>query len=460
MERIWKVYNQPTMNAGTIASRRNLWIAGGVVLVAAVFAAPFFGGPDIIGPFIFLGILAVIVRLTSGPLSRWIARIRLSVRWKILGAIAIMGALMVIVSVVNIVAMDYMHTELHDIQDLGRTQPAAVLSAVNELESTQHGAFFSLAPLLSILAALVAFILGIAIAISVITPVRRMGEGMRRIALVDFSQRVEVANRDELGDLAERINETAEQLAMLQDATITAERTRALKEQITHVNLAQEEERGRISRELHDGLGPSLAAAVNRLRVAQRLIESDPRQAEKELEEVTQSLKANIQDIRHLIHDLRPLALDQLGLQGAIQQQLDRFQKQAGVTLSVGIDPEINLDPLSEVTVFRVLQECLGNVQKHAQASAVEVLLRRNEEGCWLSISDDGLGFDPASANNGGGEGVGLIGMRERAELVGGALSIDGGPGRGTRLTLTIPVHRAEHPETEEKLGAHPSTAR
>jgi two-component system sensor histidine kinase DegS len=247
---------------------------------------------------------------------------------------------------------------------------------------------------------------------------------------------------------------------MLQDATITAERTRALKEQITHVNLAQEEERGRISRELHDGLGPSLAAAVNRLRVAQRLIESDPRQAEKELEEVTQGLKANIQDIRHLIHDLRPLALDQLGLQGAIQQQLDRFQKQAGVTLSVGIDPEINLDPLSEVTVFRVLQECLGNVQKHAQASAVEVLLRRNEEGCWLSISDDGLGFDPASANNGGGEGVGLIGMRERAELVGGALSIDGGPGRGTRLTLTIPVHRAEHPETEEKLGAHPSTAR
>jgi signal transduction histidine kinase len=181
----------------------------------------------------------------------------------------------------------------------------------------------------------------------------------------DFSQPVDVENRDELGDLARRINETAEQLALLEDATIAAERARSLKEQITHVTLAQEEERRRISRELHDGLGPSLAAAVNRLRVAQRLIGSDPAQAEKELAEITQGLKANIQDIRHLIHDLRPMALDQIGLEGAIKQQLDRFEKQSGVTLSVGIDPDITLDPLSEVTVFR-----LGKPGKRSKACA------------------------------------------------------------------------------------------
>jgi len=453
-------YNRSTMNSATIASRRNLLYASGIALTALVLLAPFVGGPGLIGPFIFLCILGGIVRLTSGWLSRRVARLRLSLRWKILGAISVMGALMVVTSLVSIAAMDYMHTELHEIEDLGGQEPSKVLNAVYDLEQTQHGALFSFMPMFSILGAIAVSMLGVAIAISVVTPIRRMGEGMRRIASGDFSKPVEVDNRDELGDLARRINETAEQLARLQDATIAAERARSLKEQITHVTLAQEEERRRISRELHDGLGPSLAATVNRLRATQRLISSDPLQAEKELGEITQGLKANIQDIRQLVHDLRPLALDQLGLQGAIAQQLDRFEKQTGVSLSVGIDPDITLDPLSEITVFRVLQECLGNVEKHSQAGAVEVLLRHNDDGCWLSISDDGRGFDAKTAMNGGSEGVGLIGMRERAELVGGVLSVDGRPGRGTCVTLKISTRQSEHMKTEEELGAHPSPAR
>ncbi|MDO8614875.1 MAG: sensor histidine kinase [Dehalococcoidia bacterium] len=448
------------MTTGSIVNRRNLLAAGGALLVVAVFATAILGGPDLIGPLIMLAVLAGIVRLSSGWLSRRMARLRLGIAWKILGTISIMGALMIAITLVNIGAMDYMHTELHEIEDVGGQRPSQVLNAVYDLEQTQHGTFFSNAPLLSILGAIIAFVLGIAIAVSVITPVRRMAEGMRRIASGDFSQPVEVENRDELGDLAHRINETAAQLALLQDSAIAAERARALKEQIIHVTFAQEEERGRISRELHDGLGPSLAAAVNRLRVAQRMIKNDPRQAEKELEEITVTLKTNIQDIRDLIHDLRPMALDQLGLQGAMQQQLDRFEKQTGVRPAAGIDPEIELNSLSELTVFRVLQECLGNIQKHARAASVEVLLRRNGEGCWLSISDDGRGFDSASATNGGSEGVGLIGMCERAELVGGNLSVDSGPGRGTCVKLTIPARQADRLETEEELGAHPSIAR
>jgi len=457
---IMKGYNRSTMSARSIASRRNLTFAGVLALVVAVFAAPFLGGPDLIPLLILAGVLAGLVRFTSGPLSRWVARLRLGIGWKILGAISIMGALMIAITLVNMGAMDYMHTELHEIEDLGGQRPSQVLGAVYDLEQTQHGTFFSNAPFLSILGAIIAFVLGVAIAVSLITPIRRMSEGMRRIAQGDFSQPVEVENRDELGDLAHRINETAAQLALLQDSAIAAERARALKEQITHVTLAQEEERGRISRELHDGLGPSLAAAVNRLRVARRMIKNDPRQAEKELEEITVTLKTNIQDIRDLIHDLRPMALDQLGLTASIQQQLDRFEKQTGVRPSVGIDPDIALNPLSEVTVFRVLQECLGNVQKHARAVSVEVLLRRNDEGCWLSISDDGDGFDSASSANGASQGVGLIGMRERAELVGGSLSIDSRPGRGTCVKLTIPAQPADRLETEEEVGTHPSIAR
>jgi signal transduction histidine kinase len=448
------------MELSTIVTRRNLLFATAAALTIAVLVATALGGPFLVGPFIFLGVLAGIVRLTSGWLSRRVARLRLGIRWKILGAISIMGALMMAITFINIAAMDYMHTELHEIESLGAQQPSQVLSAVYDLEQTQHGAFFSNAPFLSLLGAIAVFTLGVAIAISVVTPIRRMGDGMRRIASGDFSQPVEVENRDELGDLASRINETAAQLALLHDATIAAERSRALKEQIVHATLAQEEERRRISRELHDDLGPSLAAAVNRLRAAQRLIATDPEQAERELEDISHGLKTNIQDIRHLIHDLRPMALDQLGLQGAIQQQLDRFQKQAGVSLSIGMDPDIALDPLSEVTVFRVLQECLGNIEKHSGARSVEVLLRQGDDGCWMSVSDDGKGFDPASASNGSSEGVGLLGMRERADLVGGALSIDARPERGTCVVLKIPHRDAVGVDKEEELGAHPSTAR
>ena len=140
------------MNPVTLVTRHP-FIAGGVALTLAVFVTPIFGGPDLIGPFILLCILAGIVRLISGWLSRRVARLRLSIHWKILGAISVMGALMVVTSLVSIAAMDYMHTELHEIEDLGGQRPSQILTAVYDLEQTQHGAFFSLAPLLSILGA-------------------------------------------------------------------------------------------------------------------------------------------------------------------------------------------------------------------------------------------------------------------------------------------------------------------
>jgi len=126
----------------------------------------------------------------------------------------------------------------------------------------------------------------------------------------------------------------------------------------------------------------------------------------------------------------------------------------------VEIDADVALDPLSEVTVFRVLQECLGNVEKHAKAGNVEVLLRRGEDGYWLSIGDDGCGFDAAAAMGANGDGVGLIGMRERAELVGGTLAVESRPGGGSRVKLTIPAKREESLAKEEQLGTHPSIAR
>ena len=118
----------------------------------------------------------------------------------------------------------------------------------------------------------VALLLGFVLSWLVIDPVRQMGQGMRRIAAGNFSQPVHVENRDELGELAGRINQTAEELARLQEATVAEERARALQERIAQVTLAQEEERRRISRELHDGLGPSLAAVANRLRACRQIV--------------------------------------------------------------------------------------------------------------------------------------------------------------------------------------------
>ena len=110
--------------------------------------------------------------------------------------------------------------------------------------------------------------------------------------------------------------------------------------------------------------------------------------------------------------------------------------------------------------MFRVLQECLGNVQKLAQAQAVEVLWRRNEEGCRLSVSDDGCGFDAEAQLGGHDGGVGLLGMRERAEMAGGVLSIDTRSGRGTCVTLKLPTRQVNHEQAEEELGSHPSLTR
>jgi len=157
-----------------------------------------------------------------------------------------------------------------------------------------------------------ALFLGFVLSWSFVRPVRGMGQAMRRIASGDFSQPVRVANRDELGDLATRINQTAEELAKLQEATLAEERARALQERITQVTLAQEEERRRISRELHDGLGPSLAAIGNRLSACQYMVGSDPERAKRELEEVNKTLRGHIQEVRELTHDLRPPALTNL----------------------------------------------------------------------------------------------------------------------------------------------------
>ncbi|MBI2856637.1 MAG: HAMP domain-containing protein, partial [Chloroflexi bacterium] len=345
---------------------KHLILASGLFLTVGTLHLAGFG---LLAGILLLGLIYLVLRYGTKPLSRFIARLGYSIRWKLEMAITVIAGLFLIATFIHVHAMDFMHDELHQIQELGSSRTFDVLGAVNELEDTNHSFFFQLIPYLDVLGVLAAATVGAAMAWSVIDPVHRMRGGMRRMASGDFSESVNVENGDELGELADSINETAQDLSKLQEAILAEERARGIQERFTHVTLAQEEERRRISRELHDGLGPSLASIGNNLRACQYMIRTDPERCEAQMEEIAKGLKGHIQDIRQLIYDLRPLALDQLGLTGAIKQQVERFSQQSGTPVSFETPGDVALAPITEVTVLRVVQECLTNIQKHAQAT-------------------------------------------------------------------------------------------
>ena len=165
---------------------------------------------------LLLGLIFLVLRYATKPLSRFIARLDFSIRWKLEASITVIAGLFLLVTLIHVHAMNFMHDELHDIQDLGPSQAQAVFRAVNELEDTNHSLFFKLIPYLDVLGVLAAATIGAAVAWSVIIPVHTMTQGMRRMASGDFSEDVEVENGDELGDLADSINQTAEDLSKLQ----------------------------------------------------------------------------------------------------------------------------------------------------------------------------------------------------------------------------------------------------
>ncbi len=217
------------------------------------------------------------------------------------------------------------------------------------------------------------------------------------------------------------------------------ERLAILRQQLAQVTAAQEEERGRIARELHDGLGPALASLNIRLRTARKLLARDHHPAAEELEELADLAEASIKDIRRLIYDLRPAALDALGLAPALREYVSRYREEQGLEVALTLaEGDERLPVPIETALFRTAQEALANVAKHARAGRVEIGLTRDQHGVTLYVTDDGQGFDPQAPRS--GRHLGLWSMRERVEQLGGRFEIDSAAGRGTRLTVTIPA--------------------
>ncbi|WP_228641043.1 sensor histidine kinase [Microtetraspora sp. AC03309] len=218
-----------------------------------------------------------------------------------------------------------------------------------------------------------------------------------------------------------------------------AVRATALTEELQHSRerlvTGVAEERRRLRRDLHDGLGPTLAAAALKVEAARNLAVRDVGAARDALDQVRRDLATVIGDVRRLVHDLRPPALDQFGLAGALRQEGARFR--AG-GLAVRVEALGDMDGLpaaAEVAAYRIVCEALVNVARHAGAATCEVRLTASGDELEVEVVDDGRGIRPGAL-----VGVGLVGMRERAEELGGRCAVSTPEGGGTRVHAVLPA--------------------
>jgi two-component system sensor histidine kinase UhpB len=196
---------------------------------------------------------------------------------------------------------------------------------------------------------------------------------------------------------------------------------------------AQEEERKRIARDLHDEVNQSLTALLLRIEAA---AQDAPANLKDQLAEVKALADKAMGELLDLARQLRPTALDDHGLVAALRTHVRDFDRRGAARASFWADPRLGeLSPDSQVVVYRVAQEALMNASRHSGASRVEVSLEPRDSRVRLQVADNGCGFAFAEE----GKGLGLDGMRERALLVGGALEIDSRPGKGTTITLEVP---------------------
>jgi two-component system sensor histidine kinase UhpB len=261
------------------------------------------------------------------------------------------------------------------------------------------------------------------------------------------------AGRDPFSDpQIETLRETLN--AMLDQLDEHGERLRALSSQIIK---AQEEERLRIARELHDETAQALASLLVRQRVAER--SPDAASLQRTMADLRALTSGALEGVRRMALELRPTMLDDLGLVAAVEAFARQFSQRTGIPVDVRMTrrPE-RLPPEVELVAFRVIQEALSNVARHSGASRAEVRLGASAGLVTLSVADDGHGFELEAALDSRQRSLGLFGMRERAALVGGRLSLDSAPGRGTRVLLEIP---AEHPvQPAPALAPAPSPAK
>jgi two-component system sensor histidine kinase DegS len=202
---------------------------------------------------------------------------------------------------------------------------------------------------------------------------------------------------------------------------------------------AQEAERQRLSRQMHDGPAQALSNFILQTEIAMRLFDVDAGQARNELNSLKASAMGTFQKVRNFIFELRPMMLDDLGLTPTVRRYTEAFKEQTGLDISVVVTgTERRLEPYLEVMLFRAIQELLGNASRHSQATLVKVMLDMGDERVRVSVDDNGRGFDPEVVQQGPSLGLKLI--RERAEMLGGSFEMDSAVGKGARISFAVPA--------------------
>jgi signal transduction histidine kinase/ligand-binding sensor domain-containing protein len=202
---------------------------------------------------------------------------------------------------------------------------------------------------------------------------------------------------------------------------------------------AVRDERDRLARDLHDSVTQSIYSTTLLAEAGRRLVDSgDVEQAGTTFRRLGQITRQALKEMRLLVYELRPLALEQVGLVAALQGRLDAVERRAGIDARLVVEEGFEADPECEAGLYYLAHEALNNALKHASPTRVEVRLEILEtSGCRMDIRDDGAGFDPAEAKESGG--LGLVSMQERVEQLGGSFDLESDPGEGTTITVTLP---------------------
>lgn len=211
---------------------------------------------------------------------------------------------------------------------------------------------------------------------------------------------------------------------------------------------AQEEERHRLARDIHDGPAQSMANILVKTELCERLMDIDQEKSKEELRNLRIVVKDTLKDIRKTIYDLRPMSLDDLGLVPTLERYICNFKRDTGIEVELNVIGTVKkLESAIEIAVFRIVQESLSNVSKHSQGTFAKVMVEYSDTRLNLAITDNGIGFDVEEVSKIGRTatgGFGLMNIRERLELLDGKIQINSSLGAGTRLNIYIPLIEEE----------------
>jgi NarL family two-component system sensor histidine kinase LiaS len=313
------------------------------------------------------------------------------------------------------------------IWDEARENVIGVLVGMGEFP-TVPSALSSIIPIMGISFFIFTLIAGIAGTIygslaarGLTTRLNRLSEGTQAWSQGDFTQLVEDASGDEIGQLAYNLNKMAGQLQQLME---------------TRRELVLVDERNRLARELHDSAKQQAFAAAAQISAARKLIPKDPEAAEARTEEAEHLIDDLRKELTNLIQELRPVALEGKGLASAVRAYSEDWSRQNGIALQVNTKHERPLPLDTEQMIFRIIQEALANVARHSQAGNVEIGLVYSDSDITCMINDDGLGFDPKAKS----DGFGIRSMQERAAALGSKVTFESAPGKGTRISFIVDI--------------------